>query len=91
MAMSVIKLQLIINHKSKERDLKELTLAKSDNNLCNYLTKMQEKRNDIDSLWKDGVKFDEQRWLTLCFEQLAKTGYSDFLDNIKHQKSEWVK
>ena len=52
---------------------------------------MQEKRNKIDALRKDNVKFDDQRWLTLTFEQLVKTGCSDFLEDVKRQQSEWLK
>ena len=59
--------------------VKELTLAKSDNNVRAYLTKMQEKRNEINALHKDNVKFDDQRWITLTFEQLVNTRCSDFL------------
>ena len=57
----------------EKRELEELKLAKAVNNVCIYLTKMQEKRNKIDALSKDNVKFDDQRWLTLTFEQLVKT------------------
>ena len=56
-----------------------------------YLTKMQEKRNKIDALRKDNVKFEYQRWLTLTFEQLVKTGCSNFLEDFKRQQSEWIR
>ena len=52
---------------------------------------MQDKRSKIDALRKDNVKFDDQRWLMLTFEQLVKTGCSDFLEDIKLQQSEWIK
>ena len=58
--MSVIKPQLAINHRAKERELEELTLAKLGNDVRNYLTNMQENRKEIDALRKEGVKFDEQ-------------------------------
>ena len=68
MAMAAMKPQLVFNHRSKERELKELTLTKAGNDVRAYLTKMQEKRNEIDALRKENVKFDDQRWLTLTFE-----------------------
>ena len=52
---------------------------------------MQEKRNEIDALCKDNIKFYDQRWLTLTFEQLIKTGCSEFLEDVKHQQREWIK
>ena len=51
---------------------------------------MQEIRNDIDSLRKDGIKYDEQNFLTLAFGELSKTD-GDFLADVKRQRSEWVK
>ena len=52
---------------------------------------MQEKRNEIDALHKDNVKFDDQKWVTLTFEQLVKTGCSDFLESVKRRQSKWIK
>ena len=52
---------------------------------------MQEKRNKIDALRKEKIKFDNQRWLTLTFEQLVKTGCSDFIEEVKRQQNEWIK
>ena len=69
MAMTVMKPQLVVDHRGKERDLEELTLAKAGNDVRAYLTKIQEKRNKIDQLRKDNSKFDDQRWLTLTFEE----------------------
>ena len=46
--------------------------------------------NEIDSLRKYDIKYDEQRFLTLTFDELGKT-VGDFLIDIKHQCSEWVK
>ena len=85
MAMTVMKPQLVVNHRGKQRDLEELTLAKSGNNDPAYLTNMQEKRKKIDALLKDNVKFYYQRWLKLTFEQLIKTGCSGFLEDVKRQ------
>ena len=42
-------------------------------------------------LRKDNVKFDDQRWLTLTFEQLVKNRCSDFLEDVKRQQSECIK
>ena len=50
MSMIVIMPQLVIDHRSKERDIEYLTFAKSDNYVRNYLTKMQDKRNGINTL-----------------------------------------
>ena len=86
-----MKLQLVVDHQGREKDLKELTLTKAGNDVRAYLTKMQEKRNEIDTLRKDNVKFDDQRWLTLTFERLVKTGCSDFLEDVKRQLREWIK
>ena len=91
MAMIVMKPQLVVGHREKERDIEELTLAKSGNDVRAYLTKMQNKRDKIDALRKEKVQFDNQRWLTLTFEQLVKTRCSDFLEYVKCQQSKWIK
>ena len=41
MEITVMKPQLVVNHQGKERDLEELTLAKSGNDVRAYLTKLQ--------------------------------------------------
>ena len=91
MEMLVMKPHLVIEHRAKERDLEELTLAKAGNDVSAYRTKMQENRNEIDALRKDNVKLDNQRWLPITFEQLVKTGCSDFLEDVKRQRSECIK
>ena len=47
--------------------MEDLTIKSCKNNVCTYLTKMQETRNEIDSLQKDRTKYDKQRFLTLTF------------------------
>ena len=54
MEIMVMKPHYVVDHQVKERELEELTLAKSGNDVCAYLTKMQEKRNEIDALRKEG-------------------------------------
>ena len=81
----------VVDHRGKERDIEELTLAKVGNNVRAYLTKIQEKHNKIGALRKDSFKFDDQRWLTVTFEQLVKTGYFDFLEDVKRQRSKLIK
>ena len=61
MAMMLMKPEIVVNHQRKERDIKELTIAKAGNDVRAYLTKIQEKRNKIDALRKNNVKFDDQR------------------------------
>ena len=51
---------------------------------------MQDMRNDIYSLQKYGIKYNDQRFLTLIFDYLDKTA-GDFLADVKHQRSEWAK
>ena len=87
MALTVMKPQLVVDHQAKERDIEELILAKAGNDVRAYLTNIQEMRNEIDALRKDSVKFDNQRYLTLTFEQIVKTGCSDFFEDVKRQQS----
>ena len=91
MALDPMKPQLVVDHRAKKRELETLTLANCDNDVRTFITKMQEKRIKIDALRKDNVKFDDQRWLTLVFEQLANTECPDFLEDVKRQRSESVK
>ena len=90
MALQAMKPQLIIDHQSKEREMEDLTTESFDNNVRTYLSKMQEMQNEIDSLWKYWIKYDEQCFLPITFNELGETaGY--FLVNIKRQSSNWVK
>ena len=91
MEMVAMKPQLFVYHQVKYRELEELTFVKVGNDVRAYLTKMQKNCNEIDILHKDNVKFDNQRWLMLTFKQLAKTGCSDFLEDVKRQRSNWIK
>ena len=91
MEMMVMKPQIVVDHRGKESELKELTFAKAGNNVCAYLTKMQENRNESDVLCKDNVRFDDQSWLMLNFEHLVDTGCSDFLEDVKCQRSKCIK
>ena len=52
---------------------------------------MQEQRDEIDTLRKDGVKYDGQRFLTLMFEKLLETSCPDFLSEVKLSRNQWVK
>eukprot|EP00957_Ditylum_brightwellii_P032263 2444039-Ditylum_brightwellii.AAC.2 len=52
---------------------------------------MQKKRNMIDTLQKDGVKFDEQQFLTLIFDRLSIAMCIDFKANIKAEKRTLIK
>ena len=71
--------------------LESLTLQNCNNKVRTLLPKMQEKSMEIENLRKDNVKFDGQRWLTLCFEQPVKTACPDFLEDVKRQRSKWIK
>ena len=89
--MEVMKPQLVVDHRAKEKELEEMTLASSNNDVRLLLTSMQEKRDEIDTLRKDGVKFDDQRFLTLIFDNLAIAKCTDFRADIKAEKRNWVK
>ena len=68
--MRVMKPHLVVGHREKENELEKLTLSACGNDVHHLLTLMQEKRTEIDTLRKDGVTFDEQRFLTLIFDNL---------------------
>ena len=52
---------------------------------------MQEKKNEIDTLRKDGVEFDDRRFLALIFDCLALAKSKDFRADVKRKESAWVK
>ena len=91
MAMEVMKPQLVINHREKEKALEALTLLDSDNNVCTFLTRMQDQHDKIDTLQKDGVKYDKQRFLAFMFEKLLETNRPDFQSEVKLARNQWVK
>ena len=66
--------------------MEDLTIASCDKNVRTYLTKMQEMKNEIDSLQKDGIKYDDLKFLTLTLDELGKTS-RDFLLDVKRQCS----
>eukprot|EP00957_Ditylum_brightwellii_P194673 14829113-Ditylum_brightwellii.AAC.1 len=69
--MEVMKPHLVLDHQAKEIELENMTLALFGNNVRTLLITMQEKHNKIDTFQKDGVKFDEQRFLILIFDRLS--------------------
>eukprot|EP00957_Ditylum_brightwellii_P011680 882549-Ditylum_brightwellii.AAC.1 len=91
MMMEVMKPCLVVDHHAKETELENMTLALFRNNVQALLTMMQEKRNKIDTLQKDGVKFGEQRFLTLIFDRLSIATCIDFKADIKAEKRKWIK
>ena len=66
-----MKPQLVVDHCSKEKELEEMTLAKYGHDIRQLLTSMQEKKNEIDTICKGGVKFYDHLFLTLVFDCLA--------------------
>ena len=68
-----MKPQLVIDHRSQDRKIEDNTIESCKNNFCTYLTKMQEMRNDIDSLQKDKIDYNDHRFLTLTFDELGNT------------------
>ena len=89
MSLQVMNPHLVIDHRTKERKIEDLTIELCENNVCTYLMKMQEMRNKIYSLRNDMIKYYKQRFLTLTFNELGKTA-GDFLADVKRQRSEWV-
>ena len=70
--------------------MEDLTIDSCENNVFTYLAKMQEMQNELYSLQKYRIKYNEQRFLTLTFDELSKTA-GDFFANAKRQRSKWVK
>ena len=91
MMVEVMKPHLVVDHRAKETELEKMTLASCNNNVRTLLTSMQEKRNEIDTLRKDGVKYDEQRFLTLIFDCLSIVSCIDFKADVKAEKRKWIK
>ena len=87
----VMKPQLVIDHREKEVELEALTLAGCSNNVRDLLTSMQDKRDEINTLRKDGVTYDQQRFLTLIFDKLGATKCVDFAQEVKREKNAWIK
>ena len=89
--IEVMKPHLVVDHRAKEKELEKMTLASYSGDVRRLLTSMQEKRDEIDTLRKDGVKFDDQRFLTLIFDRLSVAKCTDFTADIKAEKRKWVK
>ena len=81
-----MKPQLVIDHQAKERKMEDLKIKLCENNVRTYLTKMQDMKKNIDSLRKDGIKYDDLKFLTLTLDELGKTS-GDFLLDVKRQCS----
>ena len=48
----------MVDHRAKEKELKEMILAKYGHDVRKLFTLIQVKKNEIDNLFKDGVKFN---------------------------------
>ena len=90
-SLDVIKPQIMIDNQAKERDLEDLTLKACQNNVCTYLTTMQEKKIEVDTIRKDRTTYNVQRMNTLIFDKLSKIVCETFLADVKRQKSKWIK
>ena len=66
--------------------MEDLTIESYKKNVHTYLTKMHEMRKEIDSLQKDYNKHNDQRFLTLTFDDMGKTA-GGFLTDVKRQRS----
>ena len=91
LSMAVMKPQLLVDHSENGKELKEMTPPKYGNYFFQLLTLMQEKKNEIDTLRKDGVEFDDRRFLALIFDCLALAKSKDFRADVKRKESAWVK
>ena len=91
MALDIIKSRLVIDHKSKERELEDLTLEACQNNVCTYLTTMKEKKIEVDTICKDGTTYNIQQMNTLILDELFETACKAFLANVKQKNSLWIK
>ena len=78
-SMTTMNPQLVINHCEKDMDIENLSLALCGNNVRTLLTLMQEKKDDINTLRKYGVKFYEQIFLTILFDKVLATGCDYFV------------
>ena len=89
--MTVTNPKLVVNHRAKENDPKEITLEKYSHGVRQLLTSIQEKKNKIDTIRKDGVKFDDQSFLTLLFDRLVLKKCKFVCAEVNRNKSAWVK
>ena len=88
---AVIKPQLALDRHTTDMCMEALTLSECNNTFCTFLTKRQENVLKIDHLRGDGVTYDTQRFATLVFDELVKTNCPNSLDDIKAERSKWIK
>ena len=86
----VIKPQLAVYHGTTEMRMEALTLSDCDNNFRTLLTKQQGYVLEIDHLRIDGVTYAPQRFSTLVFDELFKTNFPYFMDDVKAERSKWI-
>ena len=89
LSLDIMKPQVVVDHRVKETEMEGLTLAACGNNIRTYLTQIQERRIELDTLRKDS--YDMQRFMTLLFEALEESSCEDFLTDVKYQKLEWIR
>ena len=87
----VIHPQLVVDHRSKEKDTENLILATYFNNVRIYLTTMQDKIINLDKSFKDGTTYNMQRFNTQICNALKWTLCAYFLVYVKTQMNEWIK
>ena len=54
-----MKPQLFIKQLAKDRNIEDITIELCKNNIHTYLTDIQDMQNEVDSLWKDGIKYEK--------------------------------
>ena len=90
LVLELINPNLVVDYALKERELESLTLAKCGNDVHDYLSKIQEKRSEINSNLPGKEEYPVRRFVTNMFEQLEKSTCTDFLANVKESKSKWI-
>ena len=91
LCLNTRRLQMVVDYPVHKTKLEDLTLLSCNNNVNTFLTNMEKMRIVINSMLPDKQYFSEQRFVTIMFDQLLKSSYEEFLTNVKHAKSDWIK
>ena len=91
MCFNVTKMQLVVNHFVKEKEVETLTLIGFGNNIPTFLTTLEEKRNEINSLFPVKEEFAAHQFTTIVFDNITKSICKYFLPNVNQAKIDWIK
>ena len=86
-----VRPQMVVNFRVYKKKLEYLTLLSCNNNVNTFITTMDKICIVINLMLLDKQDLADHRFVKIMFDQLLKSSCVEFLTDINHAKSDWIK